>query len=192
MSLILVTGIPESGRDSIVEMVTTGSKKNLPPFEYLNFDSILPVDIDKQDEEIDLWSFSKKIRHVHKIQGDFHKKLKANINFLKSKGEHIIVNGYFTIKTPSGYMPLLSKESVRFFKPDVIVMIDLDLESPLLIKKIGREKVRKLKYHQDINLNYAMGYSTLSRSAINVVRVEYGNVKGALREMADILTMALQ
>ncbi len=192
MSLILVTGIPESGRDSIIDMVITGSKKNLPSFEYLKFDNILSMDVDKKAEELDLWSFSKRIRHIHKIQKEFHTSLRTNIKALRSKKNHIIVNGYFTLKTPSGYMPLLSKTDIRFFKPDVIVIVDMDFESPVLIKKLGKEKVRKLKYHQDINLNYAMGYSTLTKSVVNVVRVEYGNLKDALKEMVDIVTLSLQ
>ena len=106
--------------------------------------------------------------------------------------EPIIVNGYFTLKTARGYVPLLSKTDTRFFKPDVIVMIDLDMTSPVLVKKLGSRKVRELKYHQDINLNYAMGYSTLTKSAINIVRVEYGNLKSALREMTDIITQSIQ
>lgn len=192
MSLILVTGIPESGRDSIIDMVITGSKRNLPSFEYLRFDDILSMDVDKKSEELDLWSFKKRIHHIHKVQKDFHTNLRESIKSMKSKRDHAIVNGYFTLKTPNGYMPLLSKTDTRFFKPDIIVVIDMDLGSPTLIKRLGKEKIKKLKYHQDINLNYAMGYSTLTRSAINLVRVEYGNVKCALKEMIDIVTLALQ
>ncbi|UCD07250.1 MAG: AAA family ATPase [Candidatus Aenigmatarchaeota archaeon] len=192
MSLIFVTGIPESGRDSIVKMVLSGSKKNLPSFEYIRFDDLVSYDVDKKSEELDLWSFSKRIEHMHKIQRDFYRNLKKKVDSLKDKENHIIVNGYFTLRTPSGYLPTLSNQSVKFFKPDVIVIIDVDLDNPEILVKFGKERVRELKYHQDINLKCAVSYSTLTRSAINVVRVEYGNLKDALKEMTDVITLALQ
>jgi adenylate kinase len=192
MSLILITGIPESGRDSIVKMILSGSRKILPAFEYIRFDDMVSYDIDRKSEELDLWSFSKRIEHMHKIQRDFYSKLKKRVESLKGKENHIIVNGYFTIRTPSGYLPTLTQGSIKFFKPDVIVIIDVDLENPEVAKKFGRDEIRELKYHQDINLKYAASYSTLAKSAINVVRVEYGNLKDALKEMADVITLALQ
>jgi len=192
MGLILVTGIPESGRDSILKMVLSGSKKNLPFFAYLKFDDMVSYDVDKKSEELDLWSFSKRIDHIHKIQNDFYSELKKTIGSLKGKGSHIIVNGYFTLRTPSGYLPLLSQEALSFFKPDIIVIVEVDTENRELLGKFGKEKIRELKYHQDINLKYATSYSALTRSAINIVRVEYGNLKDALKEMTDVITLALQ
>ena len=165
MSLILVTGIPESGRDSIVDMVVKGFKKNLPSFEYIEFDVLFNGNVDIRKEKLELWSFKDKVKHIHKTQKNFHNNLKESIRALKMSKEPIIVNGYFTLKTARGYVPLLSKTDTRFFKPDVIVMIDLDMTSPVLVKKLGSRKVRELKYHQDINLNYAMGYSTLTKSS---------------------------
>lgn len=192
MGLILVAGIPESGKDSILKMVLTGSKGNLPDFEYLKFDSLVSYDVDKESKELDLWSFSKRIDHMHKIQKDFYTKLKKKTTQLERKGNHIIANGYFTLKTPGGYLPTLTDESIKFFKPDVIVIISIDLDRPELLKKFGKEKVRDLKYHQDINLKYAVTYSEMSKSAINIINVEYGNLKEALREMVDVITLALK
>lgn len=192
MGLILVMGIPESGRDSVLKMVLTGSRKILPPFSYLKFDDLISYDVDKKSEELDLWSFSKRIEHIHKIQNDFYRKLKERLGSLKGKEKHIIVNGYFTLRTPGGYLPLLSKESVKFFRPDVIVIVEVNLESPELLAKFGRERIKELKYHQDINLKYAVSYSALTKAAINIVRVEYGNLKGALKEMTDVITLALE
>ncbi len=192
MSLILITGIPESGRDSIVKMVLSGSKKNLPAFAYIRFDDLVSYDVDKKSEELDLWSFSKRIDHMHKIQGDFYRNLKKKVDSLKGKENHMIVNGYFTLKMPGGYLPTLSKDSIKFFKPDIIVVVNVDLDNPEMLRKFGKERIRELKYHQDINLKYAASYSTLAKSAISVVRVEYGNLKYALKEMTDVITLALQ
>jgi adenylate kinase len=191
MGMVFITGVPESGRDSIVRMILTGSRKNLPPFDYLSFDDMVSYDVDRVSEELDLWSFSKSINHMHRIQGGFQRKLKEGTGSLK-KGGHAIVNGYFTLRTPGGYLPLLSKESARFFKPDVIVIIEIDTVSGGLSRKLGGEKAWELKYHQDINLNYAISYSALTRSAVKVVRAEYGKLKDALKEMTDIVTLSMQ
>lgn len=192
MGVILVTGISDSGKDSILEMVLTGSEKNLPDFEYMDFDSLFTHDVDKDSEEIDLWSFDRRIEHMHRIQKDFHTNLRKKTEQLSKTGNHIIVNGYFTLKTPGGFLPTLTDESVKFFKPDVIIVISVDLDGPELLKKFGKEKIRELKDHQEMNLKYAVTYSEMCRSSISVINVEYGNLKEALRETIDAIMLAVK
>lgn len=190
MGTILVTGIQESGKDEIIDMVLTGSRKNLPAFDYFRFDDLLPRS-PGSSHGFDLWSFSDRIQRMHKIQRDFHTKLKKKTDNLKLSGNHIIANGCFTVKTSGGYLPLISKGSERFFKPDMIVVLDVELKNPVMVRKLGKERVEELKYEQRLNLKYATNYSALTGSAINVVRVEYGNVKEALKDMTDAVTLAL-
>jgi adenylate kinase len=190
MGTILVTGIRESGKDEIIDMVLTGSRKNLPPFDYFKFNDLLPHG-SGDSHGFDLWSFNDRIQRMHNIQRDFHTKLKKKIDHMKLSENHIIVNGCFTVKTSGGYLPLISKGSEKFFKPDLIVVLEVELKNPVMIKKLGKEKVEELKYEQRLNLKYATNYSVLTSSAINVVRVEYGNVKEALKDMNDIVTLAL-
>lgn len=192
MGLVLITGIPESGKDSILKMVLAGSEKNLPPFEYFRFDDLVSYDVDKESEELDLWSFSKRIEHMHRIRREFYKKLKKKVDQLKVKKAHIIANGYFTLKTPSGYLPTLTQESVKFFRPDVIVIVDSDLDNPELVEKLGVDKLKELKCHQEINMKCAISYSVLANSALHIVRAEYGNLKETLKELSDVITLALE
>ncbi len=191
MGTIFVTGIQESGKDDIVKMVLTGSRRNLPSFDYFRFDDLIPHGTNSADGIIDLWSFSNRIKHMHNVQRNFHTKLRKKVDHLKLTGNHIIVNGYFALNTNGGYLPILSKGSEKFFKPDMIVVLDVDLDSPNMIKKLGKEKIMELKYQQDINLKCAANYATLTKSAVNIVRVEYGNVKDALKDMTDAITLAL-
>ena len=114
MGMVFVTGIPESGRDEIVEMVLTGSKKNLPEFDHFRFDDIASYEVDSSSGMVDLWSFSDRIGRMHSIQRDFNTRLRKKMDNLKLKGNHIIANGYFTFSTPGGYLPLLSRGSERF------------------------------------------------------------------------------
>ncbi len=191
MGIIFVTGIQESGKDEIVDMVLTCSRKNLPPFDYFRFDDLIPQESNSTDGVVDLWSFSNRIKHMHNVQRDFSTKLKKKVDHLKLTGNHIIVNGYFTLKTPGGYLPIISKGSDGFFKPDVIVVMDIDFDNPVMIKKLGKERVKELKYDQDLNLKCAASYATITKSAVNIVRVEYGNLKDALKDMTNAITLAL-
>jgi adenylate kinase len=192
MSLILVAGIPESGKDTLLEMVLEGSRKNLPPFRLLKFDDLISYDVNKESKELDMWSFSERTKQIKNIQSGFHKKLRSSIDMLDRTEKNIIVDGYFTFRTHEGFVPLLYSQSARSFYPDMIIIAELGLKSPELLRKLGRERVRQLRYHQDINLNYATNYSSLTRSPINIVRIEYGNVKEALRDMTDLITLALK
>lgn len=179
MKFIFVAGNPESGKDEILDMVLRGYKKVLPEFRYIKFDELMPKP-PKMERDID---------NIRKFCRNFYDKLEKKLTReLKKKG-NLIVNGYFTIKTEHGYIPILSDGFFEAFKPDVLVLVEV-LPSRPETYMMETEHMDWLR--QEINRDYASLYSAKSGAIIKVVRVKLGNIGGAIRETADIIRFALK
>ncbi len=179
MKFIFVTGNPESGKDEILDMVLRGYKKMLPRFRYIKFDELMPK-LPKMERDID---------KIKKFCKNFYSKLERKLVQELKKDGNLIVNGYFTIKTEHGYIPILPNAFFETFKPDVIILVEV-LPSRPETYMMETEHMDWLR--QEINRDYASLYSAKSGAMVKVVKVKLGSIGGALRETSDVIRFALK
>jgi adenylate kinase len=171
---VFVTGIPESGKDELLELVLKGSKRILPPFKCIKFEDILNF---KQ------LGGKKSIGEMEKVRARFYQELEKQVGEAIKRNYNIILSGCFTIMTENGYVPVVSKEFFDIFRPDVIVMVE------------AYPKVQRLDYEyasqQDINRGYASHYSSISGALLKTIKVQQGEIKETIKELMSIIKFAL-
>lgn len=185
---IFVTGIEESGKEVILDMVLQSSKKLLPKFRYIKFSEFGVKDIKD--------TLSSDINKIKKMRNNLNKKLEKIVNEeLKKAKSNIIINGYFTLKTQRGYLPAVSAGFFKLLNPDVLINIEFDtnvdkIHIKHVVKNIGN--INTIREYQEINRKYAILYSALTGAPVETIKVKYGNVKKALRETGDIIRVYLK
>ena len=113
------------------------------------------------------------------------KKLTESIQLkmIESGPHHIVINGYCTVSTRLGYVPVITKESVNIFRPDLIACIETD---PAALPKL--ENPREFQEHQAIERQFSVLFALRSGAAIKIIR----SGKEGAREGADKLFSLLK
>ncbi len=164
---ILITGVQNVVEESVVKLAldSLGGKAK---FKILSFSDFTDADGSVSDELKTLKGTQKKIKDS------------IQMKILKSRpGDHIIVNGYFTVYGKLGFFPVIDREFLDAFRPDFVVHIDVD---PLALgAKI--KNPREFKYHQELERTCAIFVGAYAGCAFKFI---HAGIDGA-REAADEL-----
>jgi len=179
MKLIFVTGLPGIDRKSIINLALQRAGRK-SEFSLVDFDTI--EDITEDIGEIPDMATAKELiaRFSEKMQ-------KTLIGEIKKQKGSIAVNGHLTFATKYGYEHALSDEFFRSFRPDVIVLI----EKQKLKKKPNGDVVDVLDpqsaEHQTINRHFAAVYSSISGSAIKIIKLSEEKTMDAVSALTEII-----
>mgnify|MGYP000356637450 CR=1 FL=1 len=185
MRFLLVTGVEESNRDEITGLALRGVKKSLPNFRYLRFSDIMNI-----PEGTSCLSGDETIDDIHKIREKFRRRLKKMLVSEMKKGTNVIVSTYLTLNTRYGYLPLLSCEFFSVFRPDMLVLMEVETDvKGSRVKRIfgSRENLGLIEEQQRINREYAVQCLSVSDSFLKILRVQPDNIKRTLREVSEII-----
>jgi adenylate kinase len=176
MKTVFVAGVPESGRNDILKLVLKNEKKRLPVFSVVDFDELVVKGLDlKKRVEIDLSAMLGNAKVVKAFQDRFGKALEKVMARKVRSGKNLVINGYFTVETPEGEIPLVPEDFFRTFKLNMIINMEL----------VGGE--RDLTVCQDINRNHAASISSVSGAELKTILVERGNYRDAINDLTDSL-----
>ncbi|RLI98567.1 MAG: hypothetical protein DRO99_00430 [Candidatus Aenigmatarchaeota archaeon] len=169
--IIFITGLEETGRDTIVEMTIGGSKNSLMDFKHVSFEKLGISGL--KDELSDT---------VRKARDGFYKNVEREVSDALRSGLSVIVEGPITMKTENGYLPLVPKEFFEAFSPDVIMLFETPHER-------GNSRIDWKQQH--INRAYAAMYASLGGSLLKIIEVSKGEVKDALRECKEVMSSVM-
>ncbi len=172
MKLILVTGLRETEKDSIVEMALNKSSTTRKRFKYVNFEKSDTVS-----------SGITNLNHLKDFHLTLHDEIEQAITGSRREGLNVIVNGNFTIKTDLGYVPLLIDGFFRGFKPDIIVI----LENRLNELVDNPRKALEIKEQQEIDRGYASRYAAMLGIPLKIIKVSKQNISHSIKEFSETL-----
>jgi adenylate kinase len=112
-------------------------------------------------------------------------KVKQSIQATMRPGgrKSVIVSGYCTVKTKLGFFPVLTAESVKAFRPDIMVHISLD---PLALE--GKEKdPQGFLDHQALEKAYALFLCAYAGCGLKVIHCGIEGAREAAGELIDLL-----
>jgi adenylate kinase len=168
MKMIFVSGLKEIDRKTIVNLALQRSGYK-DKFKYVDFD-------DQGNLEEDMEN-TKDMLTAKKIMSDFYDSVERRvIRDLKEQIGNIIVNGYLSIHSPMfGYFLAVPETFFQTFKPDVIVILEMD------------SKDERIKEQQGINRYYAATYSSLCGSNLKIIRFSEDRMLDAVKELSDLI-----
>ena len=181
MKIVFIAGLQETGKNEIVGMVLKNMRSILPEINLIDFDDILAesMQIDKTPGELDITLFND-MKNIRKIQKNFSRLLEKKMVGKVRTGRHLVVNGYFTLHTPEGEMPLVSETFFDTYRPEAIINIELEL-----IK--GDPDAKRIVTIQDINRNHASNFSAVSGADLKIIKVRKNNFRPAINEIVKTM-----
>lgn len=210
MASILVAGVRESDKDTVIQLIR--KMKSLPAFGFVDFDDVIMGDRKLFGELASLGAFEslttlkswgikpeeKSYDALLKAVARFYNRLETQVKEASKTSGNVIVSGYCTLKTHYGQLPLLSKNFLEYFRPDVLVVIESDLGSRahvldedygiLMQQNEGRRgELRQLGMDQAIARSSASAFVALYGGLLKVVQVRQGRVKQALKDTVETI-----
>ena len=169
-TIIFVTGMEETGMDTIIDMVLKGSRKKMSNPKHIRFKGVIPETSARGATDA-AKKAAEKFRST--VEKDVSNSLKAGMN--------VVVEGPLTLKTAMGYIPLVPRDFFESFSPDVIILFELPPNSPAGIDW----------KQQEINRAYASMYASLTGAALKVIEVGRDRVKDAIRDSTRVMVSVL-
>ncbi len=196
MKLIFVAGLEESGKDTLLNLVLN-SKNKISDFDRIAFDDIIFSKTKRISPRLghraltESLDFCGDMGEMAKLRDEIHKKLEKKIKSCKKP--LVVINGYFTIKTYHGYVPVMTDQFFKKLRPDMIILMEADVpeKSRHLLKK-GPDYLDSLKLQQEIDRNCASLYASVTNAVLKIIKVRHGDVKTAIRKLTDTLTFAMK
>jgi adenylate kinase len=168
---ILITGVQNAIEESIVKLALERIEGKAR-FSILSFTDFVDTEESPADELM--------------LMKDTQKKIKKNIQMkvLKSRtGDHIIVSGYFTVKSRLGFYPVITKEVLEVLKPDFLVHISVD---PLSLSgKIDSAEV--FEEHQAVERACALFLGANTGCGVRIIRSGVDGSRAAADELYGML-----
>lgn len=170
---ILIVGVDESERDTLVQMVVKGNKKIFPK-----------LTVAKLPDFSEISSF----KHLDERRKKFHK----DFDVIAEKKGNIILTGNLSAHTKFGFVPLLTEKPISVFRPDLTILLEVDSHETVLLPEYGI--IRKKRSTKDIQIQQQlnMQYATMLFSVVKILRVDSGDVKKSLRTLKEVLKAALR
>jgi len=169
---ILIIGVDESERDSIVEMVLKGNRKSLPKLAFAKLPDFSGASGS---------GFEKKRRRFY---SEFER-------LLQRKG-NLVLSGSLTIRTGQNFSPLFTGEFFNRFCPDLTILMEIDTREAFVIPGYGvvKRKVNmgEVRFQQEMNRYYA----SLLFGPLRILPVKRENIKKVLRDLRELLMEGLK
>lgn len=174
MKIILVTGIPEVDRSTMIEVAM--KRLNIPKedLDHVDFDSISTVMHSiLTGKDLTMHQINEMIKQMNDA---FEKSV---IKKMKTCSGVLMVNCSLTLSTEHGIFPVLNREFFETFSPELILLAE---KKPLDITKKENE-MKRLEKHQDINEAYSFSYSAYSHAAVDRIMIRKGKLDDAVRQL---------
>jgi adenylate kinase len=166
--MIFVSGLKEVDRKTIINLALQRSGyKN--QFKYVDFDELGEINEDMEGAE--------NMLTARKIMSNFYDAVeKRLITSLKEQMGNIVVNGYLSVHSARfGYFLATPEAFFQTFKPDVIVLLEIDSVD------------EKRNEQQGINRYYATTYSSMCGSNLKIIRFKEDKMLDAVKELSDLI-----
>ncbi|MBN1896929.1 MAG: AAA family ATPase [Candidatus Aenigmarchaeota archaeon] len=171
---ILITGVQNSVEESIVKLAVERIEGKAK-FRTLSFSDFID-NSSTPKEELDLLKNTQE-----KIRDSIQLKL------IGEKTGNVIVNGYFTVGTKLGIFPVINDETVKVFKPDLIIHINVN---PLALgDKLEDEDA--FRDQQDVEKTYALMIAAKAGCSVKIVHCGIEGSRDAADEIFKLLKALL-
>ena len=168
--VILVTGLEDSGKNMVIDMVLKGSCNSITDYEQINFDKIGLKQIKNAITE-------SEIRFAIK---EFGRSLEAAVSVALKSSKSAIVDGPLVIKTDLGYTPIVTETLFEAISPDLIILFEAVNAAG---KKIDTENQEMIKA-------VAESHCAKTGAPLKIIQIGNGKVKDALKQSRSaILSM---
>ncbi len=169
---ILVVGVEESERDSIVDMVIRGNRRLLPKLVVAKLPDFSGLGSSELREKRP--AFYERLSQISQREGVF------------------VISGSLAFRSRNGIAPLFTGELLGKFVPDMTILLEVDVRDSFVVPGYGiavrKNSAGDLKLLQEMNRHFA----SLLGGPVTVLNVNRSDMKKALRTFRELLMSALE
>lgn len=185
MKTVIVTGIPGTGKTSVLNEAMEVLLREGKKAECVNFgDVMLEAAKVKNRDELRKLPQDKQI--------EIQKKAAAKIAVMAKK-KNIFIDTHCTIRTPAGYLPGLPEWVLRALSPNVIVLIEAEPGEIASRRKSDEARNRdaeteeEIEVHQEINRAAAISYCMLTGATAKIIKNRQNRLIDAVKELVALI-----
>ncbi|MBW6462362.1 MAG: adenylate kinase [DPANN group archaeon] len=187
--IIVVTGIPGSGKTTILTRALTALKTQNINYTHLSFGTEM-FDIAKKEGIVNTRD------QLRKIDTETQKKIqvKASKQIVKiSKKTNIVFDTHATIKTPKGYLIGFPEWVVKEIRPDILVIMEATPKEIHHRRQADKSRIRDheteeaIEEHQMMNRSATIVSGTMSGSTINIIKNRHNKINEAVHELVEVM-----
>ena len=187
--IVVLTGIPGSGKTTVLEPALSALKKKGIEYKSVNYGTVMfeiarDLGLVKDRDEMRKLEPEKQ----KKIQRAAGKKI-ASMATVSS----VIVDTHCTINTPRGYLPGLPEWVLKEIMPDSIILVETDAKE--IAKRRNKDVTRvrdkeseeEIDEHQRMNRYAAVSYGVLTGSTTKIIHNHDKKLDEATSDLAKVL-----
>lgn len=187
--IIVVTGIPGSGKTTILTRAMKLLKSQDIDYRHLSFGTEM-FEIAKKDGIV---KTRDQLRH---LDTETQKKIqvKASKQIVKmSKKTNIVFDTHATIKTPKGYLIGFPEWVVKEIRPDILVIMEATAKEIHHRRQADKSRTRDheteeaIEEHQMMNRSATIVSGTMSGSTIRIIQNRHNKVNDAVNELVEVM-----
>ncbi|VVB60108.1 Adenylate kinase [uncultured archaeon] len=199
--IVILTGIPGSGKTSIMDEALKVLKRGGKKAECVNFgDVMLEVAGVKNRDEMRKLPQEKQVENQRKAASKIASMAQAEAVFkdkrtktvVAEKPDVLFVDTHCTVRTPSGYLPGLPEWVLHSLRPNVIVLIEAD---PSQIsrrrqadetRKRDEESEDEIALHQEVNRAAAISYCMVTGASMKIIKNRDKHLLDAVKQLTEM------
>lgn len=179
---IVISGIPGSGKTTVLEEALKLTKKRV-----VNFGDIM-FDIAQQTYNVTQRDQMRTLPQQQ--QRDIQLKAAQRIGMM----DNIIIDTHCTVKTLYGYLPGLPHDVLAVINPQRIILVETnpkDIEirrkKDAGIRRRDTENLDEMHLHQLMNRIAAMSYATMVGATVKIIHNRQGKIEEVAQEIVKTL-----
>lgn len=183
MKKILITGVPGSGKSTLISEFL----KLQSDYEVINFgDTMLAFnkDISSRDD------LRRKVsnKEYRSLQLKAVKEISE-----RSKQKNLLIDTHLVLLHPYGYTSGMPREALEKLNPDMVVIVEARANDILKRRSIdSRDRDKETKYqidlHQQLNRAMAMSIAMFTNCAVKIIYSPQGKAIQAAKEMQNAIS----
>lgn len=187
--IVVVTGVPGSGKTTVLEKALKQLKAQRVTYSVLNYGDVM-LELMREREGVRDRDDMRKVStsRYREIQREAAKRIAR-----ASKQGAVIVDTHCLVKKPEGYYPGLPRWVLEELNPDPIVIIEARPEEIAgrrtkdVSRRRDKEITQEIEEHQLMNRATAAAYAAFSGATVKIIQNRDKGLNEAVNEMIEVL-----
>jgi len=184
---VIITGVPGVGKTTVVNGALDKLKEEGITYQSLNFGTFMFEVAQKE-------GYAKDRDEMRKLEKDVQKRLQQlAAKAMAQVPGNVLIDTHASVKTPKGYLPGLPEWVLRELMPDMIILVETDVDQILLRRLSDETRTRDMEgaggiaEHQGLNRSFGASYATITGCTLKIIRNQDFLLDRAVTDMADAL-----
>ncbi len=187
--VVVVTGVPGSGKSTVVQEALKQLKAQDVEYEFMNYGDVMLELMREREGVTDRDEMRKAPTGTYReIQREAGKRIART-----AQRKFVLVDTHCLIKKPEGYYPGLPRWVIEELNPESIVIVEATPEEVArrrakdTTRRRDKELLDEVVEHQLLNRATATAYAALTGATVRIIHNRDGKLSEAVKEMVEVL-----